>query len=172
MQGYGYYRDHGTLWYLAYWLINFIRQMTICIVGVALVFAGDFLCEYEDQQDKLALQTFLQDVATGRYEKLSDITSKVPEGVSVRAFNLVSYDSYEIEATSGDYTFKGAVQYGSYRAPFEYTKTEEFWEKGVVLSFAGECLAIVGLGWVLVKYVLGVRSWEELRIKQIYLGHD
>lgn len=169
----GYYReqDYGIIWTLCYYVVQFLRQMAICIVGVALIFAGDYICNYEANQQKQALQEFLQGFSRNQYMDINDFVFDVPEGVTVHSLEEVSYRTYDVEASAGGYSFKGTVSHGSFRTPIQYTQSQNFWDKGVVLSFAGEILAVLGLTWVLVKYVLGVRSWEELRTKRFFFGH-
>ena len=167
----GYYQEHGIIWWILYSVVEFVRQMVICIVGVALIFAGDYICDYEANQQKQALQTFLTSLASEQVMDVKYMTSNVPEGVTVHSLEEISYCTYDVEASAGGYSFIGTVSHGSLRAPIQYTQSQNFWDKGVVLAFAGEILAVIGLTWVLVKYVLHVRSWEELRIKQFFFGH-
>lgn len=167
----GYYRDedYGIIRDLVIWFVDLVKQMLPCILGIVLIFAGNYIRDYESDMDRAALQSFLQSLNKEQYMSANSFVSTVPDRVTVHHLEKESYRTYEVEASAGSYFFKGTVSYGELKAPLQYVQNENFWDKGVVITFAGEVIAVLGLAMVLVmRFVLGVRSSEEFKFYYTY----
>ena len=141
-----------------YILVNWVRELLPVFLGIVLLMCGGYLADLQDTKAHDAMMAFIENL------EVSEMPHKIPEGINVKKLTEVSYQTYEVEVESGNYTFAGLVSHGKPKTPFNisYEKINAFWSWTVMLDFFGKILILLGISWFVGKRALGIKNIREI----------